>query len=68
MFLLGTVVVFTGILPICKDENGLAAVLGHGDSSHPSHVGDGLILTINLWIQRLAMKASSSLMGSPIHV
>jgi len=25
----GNVVVFTGILPICKDEQGLAAVLGH---------------------------------------
>ena len=26
----GNIVVFTGILPICKDEEGLAAVLGHG--------------------------------------
>lgn len=26
----GNVVVFTGILPICRDEDGLAAVLGHG--------------------------------------
>ncbi|KAG6830723.1 hypothetical protein H0H92_015002 [Tricholoma furcatifolium] len=26
----GIVVVFTGILPICKDERGLAAVLSHG--------------------------------------
>jgi len=26
----GNIVVFTGILPICKDEDGLAAVLGHG--------------------------------------
>ncbi|KIJ17256.1 hypothetical protein PAXINDRAFT_179904 [Paxillus involutus ATCC 200175] len=25
----GNIVVFTGILPICKDEQGLAAVLGH---------------------------------------
>ncbi|KAI9569522.1 peptidase family M48-domain-containing protein [Boletus coccyginus] len=25
----GTIVVFTGILPICKDEQGLAAVIGH---------------------------------------
>ncbi|KAL4978690.1 TCP-1/cpn60 chaperonin family-domain-containing protein [Aspergillus desertorum] len=25
----GKVFVFTGILPVCKDENGLAAVLGH---------------------------------------
>ncbi|KAF9239596.1 peptidase family M48-domain-containing protein [Melanogaster broomeanus] len=25
----GNIVVFTGILPICKDEHGLAAVLGH---------------------------------------
>ena len=24
------IIVFTGILPICRDENGLAAVLGHG--------------------------------------
>ena len=30
---IGTVVVFTGILPICQDENGLAAVLGHGENS-----------------------------------
>lgn len=26
----GTVIVFTGILPVCRDEQGLAAVLGHG--------------------------------------
>jgi Zn-dependent protease with chaperone function len=26
----GKIFVFTGILPICKDEDGLAAVLGHG--------------------------------------
>ena len=26
----GTIVVFTGILPVCKDEQGLAAVVGHG--------------------------------------
>jgi metalloendopeptidase OMA1, mitochondrial len=25
----GNVIVFTGILPICQDEDGLAAVLGH---------------------------------------
>ena len=30
-FLLGHIVVFTGILGICKDEQGLAAVLGHGE-------------------------------------
>ena len=28
----GTVVVFTGILPVAKDEQGLAAILGHGMS------------------------------------
>lgn len=28
----GNVVVFTGILPVAKDEQGLAAVLGHGAS------------------------------------
>lgn len=26
----GTVILFTGILPICRDEQGLAAVLSHG--------------------------------------
>lgn len=26
----GTVIVFTGILPLAKDEEGLAAVVGHG--------------------------------------
>jgi hypothetical protein len=31
--LLGTVVVFTGILPVAKDEQGLAAILGHGKSA-----------------------------------
>lgn len=30
---LGTVVVFTGILPVAKDEQGLAAILGHGTST-----------------------------------
>lgn len=29
MAMFGNIVVFTGILPICKDEQGLAAVLGH---------------------------------------
>ncbi|EIW77622.1 hypothetical protein CONPUDRAFT_84057 [Coniophora puteana RWD-64-598 SS2] len=29
MVTFGNIVVFTGILPICKDEQGLAAVLGH---------------------------------------
>lgn len=28
--LLGNIVVFTGILPVAKDEQGLAAILGHG--------------------------------------
>lgn len=28
----GNVLVFTGILPVAKDEEGLAAVLGHGES------------------------------------
>jgi metalloendopeptidase OMA1, mitochondrial len=32
-FSLGTVVVFTGILPVAKDEQGLAAILGHGTST-----------------------------------
>jgi metalloendopeptidase OMA1, mitochondrial len=26
----GTIVVFTGILPICRDDQGVASVLGHG--------------------------------------
>ena len=26
----GNIVVFTGILPICRDEAGLAAVVAHG--------------------------------------
>lgn len=26
----GNIVVFTGILPVAKDEQGLAAILGHG--------------------------------------
>ena len=28
----GLIIVYTGILPICKDEHGLAAVLAHGTS------------------------------------
>ena len=28
----GTIVVFTGILRVCQDEEGLASVLGHGAS------------------------------------
>lgn len=27
----GVIVVFTGILPVCQDEEGLAAVLAHGE-------------------------------------
>lgn len=30
----GTVVVFTGILPVCQNEEGLAAVLAHGKRVH----------------------------------
>jgi len=29
----GNIVVFTGIIPVAKDEDGLAAILGHGSSS-----------------------------------
>ena len=29
----GTIVVFVGILPFCRDEDGLAAVISHGDCS-----------------------------------
>jgi Zn-dependent protease with chaperone function len=28
----GNIVVFTGIIPVAKDEDGLAAILGHGSS------------------------------------
>jgi metalloendopeptidase OMA1, mitochondrial len=31
----GTVIVFTGILPIARDEEGLAAILGHGEHTIP---------------------------------
>ena len=30
---IGNIVVFTGIIPVAKDEDGLAAILGHGLSS-----------------------------------
>lgn len=33
----GKVFVFTGILPICQDENGLAAVLGHEIAHNMAH-------------------------------
>jgi metalloendopeptidase OMA1, mitochondrial len=33
----GKVFVFTGILPICQDENGLAAVLGHEIAHNVAH-------------------------------
>lgn len=33
----GKVFVFTGILPICKDENGLATVLGHEIAHNVAH-------------------------------
>ncbi|KAI6043130.1 peptidase family M48-domain-containing protein [Pisolithus marmoratus] len=33
----GNIVVFTGILPICKDEQGLASVLGHEIGHLPRH-------------------------------
>ena len=33
---LGLITVFTGILPICQDEEGLAAVLSHGIVIHQS--------------------------------
>ncbi len=28
----GKIFVFTGILPVCKNDDGLASVLGHGGS------------------------------------
>ncbi|KAI0295074.1 hypothetical protein B0F90DRAFT_1213239 [Multifurca ochricompacta] len=34
----GTIVVFTGILPVAKDEQGLAAILGHGEFIHPNPI------------------------------
>ena len=33
---LGIIVVFTGILPLCRDEEGLAAVLAHGKLFSPA--------------------------------
>ena len=33
----GTIVVFTGILPIAHHEHGLAAILGHGKSFHSAY-------------------------------
>lgn len=33
----GKVFVFTGILPVCQDENGLAAVLGHEIAHNVAH-------------------------------
>lgn len=38
---LGTIVVFTGILPVARDEQGLAAILGHGRSHLTSCDLDG---------------------------
>lgn len=31
---IGIIMVYTGILPICRDEQGLAAVLAHGSCMH----------------------------------
>ncbi|KAH0830443.1 peptidase family M48-domain-containing protein [Lanmaoa asiatica] len=36
----GTIVVFTGILPVCRDEAGLAAVVGHGAHSFARHASE----------------------------
>ena len=33
----GRVIVFTGILPLCRDENGLASVLGHEIAHNVAH-------------------------------
>jgi len=38
----GNIVVFTGIIPVAKDEDGLAAVLGHGLSSTSVRLGSAL--------------------------
>jgi Zn-dependent protease with chaperone function len=46
----GKVFVYTGILPICKDEDGLAAVLGHEIAHvvahHPAERMSNNILTV----------------------
>lgn len=39
---LGTIVVSTGIIPIAKDEHGLAAVISHGKFVHSSSVATEL--------------------------
>jgi len=45
----GKVFVFSGILPICRDEDGLAAVLGH-EISHELATHTGEKLSRNFWV------------------
>ncbi|KAG8531453.1 uncharacterized protein KY384_003082 [Bacidia gigantensis] len=51
----GKVFVFTGILPICGGEDGLAAVLGHEISHNVAHhVGEKFTKTVWVWAIALA--------------
>lgn len=52
----GTVIVFTGILPIAKSEEGLAAIIGHGEHS-PTPLVYFAHTTV---LQRSAMRVSPS--------
>ena len=52
----GKVFVFSGILRVCRDDEGLAAVLGHEISHNVAHhIGEKL--TRNIWIGVLALAA-----------
>ena len=42
---LGTIVIFTGILPIAKDESGLAAIITHGKPNFPRSVEISYLIT-----------------------
>jgi Zn-dependent protease with chaperone function len=57
----GKVFVFTGILPLCRDEDGIAGVLGHEIAHVVAHHTAYVILPIlSAWLTRFREKLSQS--------
>ena len=62
----GLIIVYTGILPVCQDEQGLAAVLAHGTSS--PFLQSLPLLTSRSSLKKLDMSVSRSLTPHPANL
>jgi len=75
-YFLGVIVVFTGILPVCQDEEGLAAVLAHGKNctsvitprfSAPSFQRSDMLAsrTVKIVAKSIVLTSSTQWQGTP---